>query len=52
MIFVWKKGFTYILTNKNAAVLYVGATKNLKNRVDCHRNGTGVVFSKNIMLQF
>ncbi len=41
-----EKGYTYILTNKNATVLYVGATKNLKNRVDCHRNGTGAVFTK------
>ena len=41
-----EKGFTYILTNKNATILYVGATKNLKNRVDCHRNGTGAVFTK------
>ena len=42
-----EKEFTYILTNKNATVLYVGATKNLKNRIDCHRNGTGAVFTKN-----
>ncbi|CAM2915300.1 putative endonuclease [Flavobacterium succinicans] len=41
-----EKGFTYILTNKNYTVLYVGATKNLKNRIDCHRNGTGAVFTK------
>ncbi|MFV8370790.1 GIY-YIG nuclease family protein [Flavobacterium sp. LB2P74] len=41
-----KKGFTYILTNKNATVLYVGATKNLKNRIDCHRSGIGGVFTK------
>ena len=41
-----EKGFTYILTNKNSTVLYVGATKNLKNRIDCHRNGTGAVFTK------
>ena len=41
-----EKGFTYILTNKNNTVLYVGATKNLKNRIDCHRNGTGAVFTK------
>ena len=41
-----EKGYTYILTNKNDTVLYVGATKNLKNRVDCHRNGTGAVFTK------
>lgn len=41
-----EKGFTYILTNKNATVLYVGAIKNLKNRVDSHRNGAGAVFTK------
>lgn len=41
-----EKGFTYILTNKNYTVLYDGATKNLKNRIDCHRNGTGAVFTK------
>ena len=41
-----EKGFTYILTNKNSTVLYVGATKNLKNRIDCHRNGKGAVFTK------
>ncbi|WP_369752992.1 GIY-YIG nuclease family protein [Flavobacterium sp. WC2409] len=41
-----EKGFTYILTNKNHTVIYVGATKNLKNRIDCHRNGTGALFTK------
>ena len=40
------KGFTYILTNKNFTVVYVGATKDLKFRIDCHRNGTGAVFTK------
>ena len=40
------KGYTYILTNKNHSVLYVGATSNLKNRIDCHKNGTGAVFTK------
>lgn len=41
-----EKGFTYFLTNKNYTVLYVGATKNLKKRIDCHRNGIGAVFTK------
>jgi putative endonuclease len=41
-----EKGFTYILTNKNHTVLYVGATKNLKNRIDHHINGTGASFTK------
>lgn len=40
------KGFTYILTNKNFTVIYVGATKDLKSRIDCHTNGTGAVFTK------
>jgi putative endonuclease len=41
-----EKGYTYILTNKNSTVLYIGATKNLKNRVECHRNSTGALFTK------
>jgi putative endonuclease len=32
-----KKGFTYILTNKNHTVLYTGATSTLKDRIDHHR---------------
>ena len=40
------KGFTYILTNKNLSVLYVGATKALKSRIDSHIDGTGAVFTK------
>jgi len=34
------------LTNKNLSVLYVGATKDLKSRIDSHRDGTGAVFTK------
>ena len=41
-----KKVYTYIVTNKNHSVLYVGATRNLKNRMDSHKNGTGAVFTK------
>jgi putative endonuclease len=41
-----EKGFIYILTNKNQTVLYVGATKNLKNRIDKHIDGTGAIFTK------
>lgn len=40
------KGFAYILTNKNLSVLYVGATKDLKSRIDSHKDGTGAVFTK------
>jgi putative endonuclease len=41
-----QKGYTYILTNNNLTVLYVGATKDLKNRIDCHKDGKGAVFTK------
>jgi putative endonuclease len=41
-----EKGFIYILTNKNQTVLYVGATKNLKNRIDKLIDGTGAIFTK------
>ena len=40
------KGFTYIMTNKNLSVLYIGATKDLKYRIECHKNRTGAVFTK------
>ena len=40
------KGFTYILTNKNHSVLYVVATKDLKGRIDSHKDGTGAFFTK------
>ncbi|MDD3131438.1 MAG: GIY-YIG nuclease family protein [Bacteroidales bacterium] len=33
-----KKGFTYITTNDNHAVLYTGATSTLKDRINRHRN--------------
>ena len=29
-----KEGFTYFLSNKNRTVLYIGATTNLKERVE------------------
>lgn len=40
------KGYIYITTNKNSTVLYIGATKDLKKRIECHKNGTGAVFTK------
>ena len=40
------KGYTYILSNKNLKVLYIGATKNIKNRLDAHKSGKGAVFTK------
>lgn len=40
------KGYAYILTNKNLKVLYVGATKNIKRRMDAHKSGKGAIFTK------
>jgi putative endonuclease len=34
-----KKGYTYILTNKNHTVLYTGVTSNLPKRMEEHRTG-------------
>ncbi len=34
-----KGGYIYILTNENNAVLYVGVTSNLSNRLYQHRTG-------------
>ena len=33
-----KKGYVYILSNQNGAVLYIGVTSNLLRRVYEHRN--------------
>lgn len=41
-----EKRFTYILTNKNQTVLYVGATQDLKKRIEKHISGTGAAFTK------
>ena len=40
------KGYTYIMTNKNLSVLYIGTTKDLKYRIECHKDGTRGVFTK------
>ena len=34
-----KKGYTYILTNKNHTVLYTGVTSNLPKRIAEHKTG-------------
>lgn len=33
-----KPGFTYIMTNKNNTVLYVGTTSDLKDRIQKHKD--------------
>ena len=43
-----KKGYTYIITNKNNTTLYIGVTSNLKKRIWEHKNKVVEGFSKNI----
>lgn len=41
-----KEGFTYILSNKNRTVLYIGATGSLKERIELHMQGKATAFTK------
>ena len=41
-----KKGYTYILSNKNRTVLYVGMTANIYKRIKQHKGTKGYVFTK------
>ena len=41
-----KTYYTYILSNKNRTVLYVGYTENIKMRLIQHKKGNGSVFTK------
>ncbi len=43
---VGKGGYTYILTNKNKTVLYIGVTSDLNARIIEHRMGIGSKFTK------
>ena len=40
------EGYIYILSNKNSTVLYIGATKNLKARIELHVLGKATEFTK------
>ncbi len=40
-----KRGYVYILTNKQYGVLYIGVTSNLAARVAAHREGKGGEFT-------
>ena len=41
-----KKGYTYITSNKNRTVLYIGVTSKLKERIEKHKNKVYESFSK------
>jgi putative endonuclease len=36
---MWRKGYTYILTNKNRTVFYIGVSSDLENRLEIHSEG-------------
>jgi len=40
------EGFEYMLSNKNKTVLYIGATRNLIERVELHIEGQATNFTK------
>ncbi len=41
-----KRGYIYILTNKNNSTLYIGVTSNLQKRIHQHKNHLVDGFSK------
>ncbi|MDY0393024.1 MAG: GIY-YIG nuclease family protein [Candidatus Bipolaricaulis sp.] len=40
-----KKGYVYIVSNKNRTTFYVGVTNNLKRRITEHKTGNGSIFT-------
>ena len=40
-----KKGYVYIMSNKNRTVLYIGVTSNIIRRVFEHKEGIGSIFT-------
>lgn len=41
-----QSSYTYILSNTNRTVLYIGVTSELKSRLIQHKNGTGSAFTR------
>jgi putative endonuclease len=46
-----KKGYVYIMSNKNRTTFYIGVTSNLNKRIADHKNGVGSVFTKRYNLE-
>lgn len=46
------KGYVYMLSNSTRTLLYVGATKNLVNRVHLHEAGRGAAFTKKYHMKY
>lgn len=41
-----KEGYVYILSNKSRSVLYIGATRDLLERMRLHRSGKAAFFTR------
>jgi putative endonuclease len=46
------KGYFYMLSNSTRTLLYVGATKNLLNRIQLHEQGKGASFTKKYHMKY
>ena len=46
-----KKGYVYIMSNKNRNVFYVGLTNNIERRIFEHRTGKGSKFCKKYLIE-
>ncbi|MEX2346234.1 MAG: GIY-YIG nuclease family protein [Balneolaceae bacterium] len=46
-----KKGYVYIITNKNNTVFYTGVTSNLTERIYQHKTGIGSFFTSKYNLR-
>ena len=45
-----KRSYTYILSNENRTMLYIGVTGDLPRRMIEHKNGTGSAFTQKYSL--
>ena len=47
-----KRGYVYIMSNKNRTTFYIGVTNNLERRVAEHKSGTGSMFTGRYNLHY
>ena len=47
-----KKGYVYIISNKNRTTFYIGVTSNLKERIDKHKRGIQSKFPSRYNLNY
>lgn len=47
-----QNSYVYVMSNISRTIIYIGATTNLKTRIEKHMNGTGAVFTKKYHLNY